>query len=129
MAIPNETKVIVHEGKRFAVRRGRIIGTKHLIYDVFEPTKLGVHDGTGHSSITSNIDIGDTVHTGFWGQLGMRDLTPEIDALPVDEKRFTACRKFREEQYRLAHKLIMQVFPEAKMGTPHESEISLTEDN
>ena len=98
-------KQVVIAGK--VVRRYNIITTKLYVYDVYEKT-AGV---TGEHSTITTID-------GIWyGRVGTRRLTPELDSLPTyTVERSNAVHGFLQQQYDEAYALIHQAFPESISG-------------
>jgi hypothetical protein len=97
------------------VRRNQIIGSRAVYYSVYEPFTASLL----HSS---QMTIGGK----RMGQLGSRRLPGTIDALPpYSEARSKAVGKFHNEQYALAHKLIIQAFPEAEIGHKLSGDIAL----
>jgi hypothetical protein len=97
------------------VRRSQIIGSRAVYYSVYEPF-------TAELLHSTQMTIGGK----RMGQLGSRRLPGTLDALPpYSEARSKAVGKFHNEQYALAHKLIVHAFPEAEIGHRLSSEITL----
>jgi hypothetical protein len=113
MDMTNETRRIGD----FRIHRYNIIGTNLWVYDVYEPTAAPrIGNGFGHSTFTSNNMFSESKHAWF-GKLGTRRLTPELDALPaMSAARSEAVQKFHNDQYDEAYRLIMEAFPEAAKG-------------
>jgi hypothetical protein len=88
----------------FTVQKYTIIGTSHVVYDVWE-----YYDG--HSTMRSQDG-------GCWlGRLGTRKLTPDLDALPAwSQERSDAVGAFHDHQYEQAYVAIVETFPEAAAG-------------
>ncbi len=64
----------------YLISKYRIIGTETDCVDVYERSPSSSYRPFSHSSICS--------HDGVWyGKLGTRDLSPEVDSLPVGPRR------------------------------------------
>lgn len=111
-----ERKIVKLSGGRIA-QRTNIIGTRLWVYKVWEHSS--VLDG-GHSTITS-------FGRDWYGRIGTRRITQEINAIAVGPVRFKACDEWRREQARQAEALIHEAFAETrghKANTYGEIEIT-----
>ena len=98
----------------YLVRRYRIIGTRSIVYDAWEPAQ----PADGHSMLTG--------HGGqWWGQIGSGPLPAEVDALPAwSDARSRAFRAWQRREHARAYTLILRVFPDAAHGRRHDGEIT-----
>lgn len=83
---------------------------EYALVDVYEPGELAGR----HSNITSftNTPGVNELGVAWWGRIGSRRLTPEQDAMPVNEKRFAMVREHYKDQHREARALILMAYPE-----------------
>lgn len=112
----NDSKVKLDNG--MVVHRYGIIGTRSVVYAVYEPSAVCGK----HSTITHQF--------GQWyGRVGTRPLTPELDALKaMSQERFDSVGAFHEAQYQEAYKVIESTFPEVSNYGQYRSmgEISIS---
>lgn len=94
-------------------------------YEAYEPSVFGSTTSNGHSSITSQNESGRL--TGWFGKIGTRRVTPEIDRL-TGQERYAAYDVFRRAQHDLAYDLICRAFPAAARGQRRDGEIVIVTD-
>ena len=113
------------------VVRYRIIGTSMVIHKAYEPTVLsGLNWEEGkpaHSSLTS-FDEYRHEHGVFYGEVGSRRLTPELDSLPaMTQERSEAVKAYHRTNYARAFDSILAAFPDARHGVWRDGEIVITD--
>lgn len=107
----------IHEIKRIGdkvVKKYSVAATDLLVYDAWEPSAIMGR----HSTIT-------TIEGRWYGRVGTRYLTPDVEALPPGDERSRVVGKWHEDQYEEAYRLIIQAFPEATAGKRSMGEITL----
>lgn len=89
------------EGK--IVTRYNILGTREIVYAAYEPSDIrGKH---------STIETFDGF-PGWYGRIGTRALTPELDALPaLTAERWNEVKNYFADQAVEAQDLILKAFP------------------
>uniref|UniRef100_A0A6M3M5H9 Uncharacterized protein n=1 Tax=viral metagenome TaxID=1070528 RepID=A0A6M3M5H9_9ZZZZ len=98
------------------IKRTRIIGTRQVIYDAWEPSR-------GHSTITHADEH------GWLGRIGSRRLPPDLAALrPYSQERREAVAAWHESQYQEAYSLILAEYPAAADGYRSMGDISCVEE-
>jgi hypothetical protein len=104
--LKNETRQLEH----FKVERYRILGTRTMIYCVWEPSSpMG-----GHSTIT-------TINGEWYGRVGTRRLPAWMESLKsMSDERARIVGEYHEAQYQQAYEIIRNAFPEVSI-LAHES--------
>jgi len=88
------------------VARFSVIGTKMIVYEVWEPSSLMGR----HSTVR-------TINGEWYGRLGTKSLPYEIDQLPAgSNERLLAVGRWLDQQYEEAYRIILAAYPEAFTG-------------
>lgn len=103
------------------VQKVAIIGTSIRDYSAWELTSPVGASMFGHSNIT-------TIDGAWYGRVGTRRLTAELDALPAyTSERSAAVQCFHAAQYAEAYCAIVAAFPETKDGSRSSGVITMQE--
>ena len=93
------------------IRKINILGTNNYIFSAWEPTTL---KGTNHIPIIPSHSTITTINGKWYGRIGTREITPELNSIPVGIERFKKMKEYREEQYQKAYQAILAEYPELK---------------
>lgn len=88
--------------KRYCVHVYNVITTDRYYAEVFEEGDLM----DGHSSIGAIDSVREKLGCMWPGAVMSRALPEDIDAMPVDEERFKACRQYRRQLADLCERVI-----------------------
>ncbi len=116
----NVRQIVTVADQEILVKKYRVIGTRVVCYNAYELDMFGTGRFPNHSSITH-----DDASNRWWGQLGSRELPPEIDALPVGPERWAAIDAYRDAQHELAYRAILAACPEAAQGERRRGEVEI----
>lgn len=106
-------KDITLYGRTVRVVSTQIIGTAVTVFSAWEISPRRERDGfPSHSSLRTWEDT----PRAFWGKLSTRELSEEIDALPVGEARSYAVYDYHRSLDLEARLAILIAFPEAARG-------------
>lgn len=109
--------------RELVVQRIPIIASSTVVFTVYEKTVFDLDARGGHSTITTFDG-----HEGWYGRLGTRRLSDEINAIPVGEKRFEAVDGWQRAQHQEAYEAILAVYPGLKndpTASYHSGEVSI----
>jgi hypothetical protein len=81
------------------IRVAQIAGTKITVYSAWEPCSLHLH-----STIT-------LIDGEWYGRVGTRPLTAELNSLPASDERIKAVDAWHEAQYQEAYAAIEAQYP------------------
>ena len=93
------------------IRKINILGTNTYIFSAWEPTTL---KGTNHTPIIPSHSTITTINGQWYGRIGTREITPELNSIPVGLERFEKMKEYREGQYNEAYQAILTEYPELK---------------
>ena len=108
--------------RELIVQRIPIIAST-VVFTVYEKTVFELDARGGHSTITTFDGL-----EGWYGRLGTRRLSDEINAIQVGEKRFEAVDGWQRAQYEEAYEAILAVYPGLKndpTASYHSGEVSI----
>ena len=89
------------------ITKTRIIGATSDVYAVWEPSSIMGN----HHEITS-------FNAQWYGRIGTRNISAEVDTLPPGSERFAAVRQHYQNQYEEAYAAILSKYPELA-NVPH----------
>lgn len=100
------------------IKRTRILGTKSVVYSVWEPSSFFGPHGT----LT-------TINGETFGRLGTRrDLPEELESLPpYSDERWYRVKAWYTDQYEKAYQLILTEYPHLSTGYKDMGEIIVNE--
>ena len=93
------------------IRKINILGTNTYIFSAWEPTIL---KGTNYTPIIPSHSTITNINGQWFGRIGTREVTPELNSIPVGIKRFEKMKQYREKQYNEAYEAILVEYPELK---------------
>lgn len=106
-------------GEKMVMVRKYSVGADDLtVYAAWEPSTVG---GKGkHEEVAS-------INGEWYGRIGTRHLPSELKILPEGDERVRATEKWLGDQWEEAYDLILEAFPEARIGRCGMGEITLLE--